>query len=177
MACVYAAPGVDVHELGAELSQYSGVMSVTVNDDVRDSVGQMLNALDLVVVTVVICAALLAIIVTYNLTNINITERLREIATIKVLGFRAGETAAYVFKENLLLSAMGAVLGLGGGVLLLDFVVSKVQVDMVWISPRLLPLSFVLAVFITMLSSVMVDFILYFKLEKINMAEALKSVE
>ena len=177
MACVYAAQGQDVHTLGADLTQYEGVMSVTVNADVQESVGQMLNALDLVVITVVICAALLAIIVTYNLTNINITERIREIATIKVLGFRSWESAAYVFKENLLLSGMGSILGLGVGVFLLEFVISKIQVDMVWITARSLPISFVLSVVITMLSAVLVDALLFFKLEKINMAEALKSVE
>ena len=177
MACVYAADGQDVHQLGAELSSHRDVMSVTVSEDVRESVGNMLEALDLVVVTVVICASLLAIIVLYNLTNINITERLREIATIKVLGFRSGESAAYVFKENLLLSVMGALLGLGGGVLLLEFVISKIQVDMVWITARLLPMSFVWSVVITMLSALLVDFVLYFKLDKINMAEALKSIE
>jgi len=177
MACVNAAEGIDVHELGAAISDRSGVMSVTVNEDVEESVGKMLEALDLVVVTVNICAFTLAIIVLYNLTNINITERIREIATIKVLGFNAVETAAYVFKENLLLSAFGAVLGLGGGVLLLEFVMSKIQVDMVWMSARLLPISYVLALVVTMLSACFVDFLLYFKLEKVNMAEALKSVE
>ena len=177
MACVNATDGGDVHELGAAMTEFEGVMSVTVNKDVENSVGKMLEALDLVVVTIVICASLLAIIVLYNLTNINITERIREIATIKVLGFNAAETAAYVFKENLLLSLFGSVLGLGGGVLLLEFVMSKIQVDMVWMSARLLPISFVWAMVVTMLSACLVDFVLYFKLEKVNMAEALKSVE
>lgn len=177
MACIYGVDGVDVHQLGADFSAHRDVMNVTVNEDVRESVGSMLEALDLVVVTVVICASMLAIIVLYNLTNINITERLREIATIKVLGFRSSESAAYVFKENLLLSVMGAVVGLGGGVLLLEFVISKIQVDMVWITARLLPQSFVWAVVITLLSALLVDFILYFRLDKINMAEALKSIE
>ena len=177
MACVNAPDGGDVHELGAAMTEFEGVMSVTVNKDVENSVGKMLEALDLVVVTIVICASLLAIIVLYNLTNINITERIREIATIKVLGFNAAETAAYVFKENLLLSLFGSVLGLGGGVLLLEFVMSKIQVDMVWMSARLLPISFLWAMVVTMLSACLVDFVLYFKLEKVNMAEALKSVE
>ena len=177
MACIYAAEGEDVYALGADIISHTGVMNVTVNEDVRTSVGQMLNALDMVVVTIVICATLLAVVVTYNLTNINITERLREIATIKVLGFRESETAAYVFKENLFLSVIGSILGLGGGILLLEFVISKVQVDFVWITARLVPVSYLLAVIITMISAVIVDFILYFKLKKINMAEALKSVE
>jgi putative ABC transport system permease protein len=125
----------------------------------------------------VICAALLAMIVLYNLTNISITERMREIATIKVLGFRSRESAAYVFKENLLLSAMGTVLGLIGGIFLLRFVMSQIKIDMVWFQTRLEPMSFFWATVITMVSACVVDFLLYFKLERINMAEALKSVE
>ena len=137
----------------------------------------MLEALDTIVVVIVICAGALAITVLYNLTNINITERIREIATIKVLGFRAEESAAYVFKENLLLTAMGMVFGLFLGKALLDFVISQVKIDMIWIKTSIEPVSCVYAVLLTMLSAVIVDFILYFKLEKINMAEALKSVE
>lgn len=137
----------------------------------------MLDAMDLIVVTVVICAGMLAVTVLYNLTNINITERIREIATLKVLGFNEMESAAYVFKENMLLSAMGAVLGLGGGVLLLNFVMSQIKIDMVWFQARALPISFVLSIALTMFSACFVDFILFFKLQKINMAEALKSVE
>ena len=167
----------DAHYAGSKVSAYEGVMSVTVCSDLAEQVGSMLEALNLVVVTVVVCAGLLAITVTYNLTNINITERIREIATIKVLGFNARESAAYVFKENLLLSVMGAVTGLFFGKWLLDFVMSQIKVDMVWMEARLMPESYLWAILLTMLSAVLVDFVLYFKLEKINMAEALKSVE
>ena len=177
MACVNASASADVHELGAKITDMNGVMSVTVNKDVENSVSKMLEALDLIVITVSICSALLAIIVLYNLTNINITERIREIATIKVLGFNSSETAAYVFKENLFLTVMGSFLGLVGGVFLLEYVMSKIQVDMVYISARLLPISDVWSFVITVLSACLVDFVLYFKLDKINMAEALKSVE
>ena len=83
----------------------------------------------------------------------------------------------YVFKENLLLTAMGTVLGLGGGILLLEFVMSQIKVDMVWMFASLKPLSYLWAILLTVLSAVFVDFLLYFKLDKINMAEALKSVE
>ena len=177
MACMFVADKVDVHELGIAVSESDGVMNVTVNADVEDNVGNMLEALDLVIVTIVICSTMLAVIVLYNLTNINITERIREIATIKVLGFHDLEAAAYVFKENLLLSAMGAVLGLGGGIFLLQFVMSKIRIDMMWVTTRLSPWSFLWSLVITMLAAFAVDFVLYFKLNKINMAEALKSVE
>ena len=177
MGCVRLNEGQDNHAVGARISEMAGVMNVTVNEDLAEMVGSMLEALNLVVATVIVCAGALAFIVLYNLTNINITERIREIATIKVLGFHEGESAMYVFKENLILSAMGAVLGLGGGWLLLKFVMSQIKVDMVWMSARLLPISYVLAIVLTMVFACMVDFLLYFKLKKINMAEALKSVE
>ncbi len=177
MAFVNVREGQDAHMTAARISEQNYVMNVTVCQDVADQVGAMLKALDLVVITVVVCAGLLAIIVLYNLTNISITERAREIATIKVLGFNSRETAAYVFKENLLLTAMGAVIGIGGGILLLRFVMSQIKIDMVWFTARLSVPSYILGVLLTLLSAVFVDFLLYFKLEKINMAEALKSVE
>ncbi len=167
----------DPHSVSAELWEASDVMSVMVNQDLADQVGSMLQAMNLVVATVVVCAGLLAIIVIYNLTNININERLREIATIKVLGFTAFESAAYVFKENLILSVVGAALGLIGGKLLLDFVMSQIKIDMVWFLARVLPTSLIWSVLITVSMAVLVDVILYFKLDKINMAEALKPVE
>ena len=177
MAYLIVRDGQDVHRAGTKVAGCEGVMNVTICDDLAEQVGSMLEALNLVVITVVVCAGMLAVTVLYNLTNINITERIREIATIKVLGFNARESAAYVFKENLLLSAMGSLVGLLDGYGLLVFVMSRIQVDMVWMPARLQPISYVWAVALTMLSACIVDFILYFKLEKINMAEALKSVE
>lgn len=177
MAFVEVSDGRDVHEAGAKISKMSGVMNVTVSEDMADQVASMLDALDLVVITIVVCAGLLAVIVLYNLTNISITERIREIATIKVLGFNSKETAAYVFKENLLLSGMGALIGLVGGYFLLEFIMSQIKIDLVWMEARPVAISFLWSVLLTMLLACLVDFLLYFKLEKINMAEALKSVE
>jgi putative ABC transport system permease protein len=125
----------------------------------------------------VFCAGLLAAVVLYNLTNININERIREIATIKVLGFNASETGAYVFKENMVLTVAGSIFGLGLGRLLLEFIMLQIKIDMVWFRAVLTVKSCALAVVITLLSAVVVEFLFYFKLEKINMAEALKSVE
>ena len=140
-------------------------------------ISSMMDALDLVIILIVVSAGLLAVTVLYNLTNINIKERIREIATIKVLGFRASETGAYVFKENMILTVAGSLLGLVLGWLLLLFVIRQVKVDMVWFKATIEPLSYVLSVALTLVSSLVVDFIFYFKLDKINMAEALKSVE
>jgi putative ABC transport system permease protein len=177
VAYVSAAKGKDVHSLGATISAMDGVMNVMVTQDQANMVSSMMDALVMVVITVLVCAGLLAVTVLYNLTNININERLREIATIKVLGFNAKETAAYVFKENVCLTVMGTFLGLFAGKWLLEFVMSQVKIDMVWFTARLIPQSYVLSIVLTLLSAVFVNFIFRRKLDKINMAEALKSVE
>ena len=177
MAFIKVANDVDVYGLSARIAEMKDVMNVSVSDDFADMVRSMMDALDLVVWVIVFCAGLLAAIVLYNLTNINITERLREIATIKVLGFNSSETAAYVFKENLSLTAIGALFGLGLGKLLLMFVMDQIKIDMVWFKDIILLPSFLYSIALTMLAAIIVDFVFYFKLEKINMAEALKSVE
>ena len=177
MAFVKAAPEADVYKISAEITGMDYVMNVSVSDDLAGMVRNMMKALDLVVWVIVFCAALLAAVVLYNLTNININERIREIATIKVLGFNATETAMYVFKENLTLSIMGAAGGLLVGKLLLNFVISQIKIDFVWFQARALPPSYLWSVVLTILMAVIVDFVFYFKLDKINMAEALKSVE
>ena len=177
MAFVKVKEGISAYELSTEIAKMPGVMNVSISEDMALMVRNMMDALDLVIVVVVVCAGTLAFVVLYNLTNINITERIREIATIKVLGFRAGETAAYIFKENLALTAMGSILGLGLGYAMLLFVMSQIKIDMVWFSTVVLPPSYFWALGLTMLSACIVDYIFYFKLEKINMAEALKSVE
>ena len=177
MAFVEIGESRDVYQIGAEIAELDGVMNITVSDDFAGMVKNMMDALDLVVWVVVFCAGILGAVVLYNLTNININERIREIATIKVLGFNATETAMYVFKENLSLSVMGAAVGLILGKVLLNFVVSQVKIDFVWFQTRALALSYVLSVVLTILTAIIVDFVFYFRLEKINMAEALKSVE
>ena len=177
MAFVKAIGEEDTYELGAEISGEKHVMNVTVSDDLAEIVNTMITALDSVVWVIVLCAGLLAAIVLYNLTNININERIREIATIKVLGFRADETAMYVFKENLALTVIGTVFGMGLGYLLLAFVMSNIKIDLVWFKTVVTPPSYLWAAVLTLLSALVVDVIFYFKLDKINMAEALKSVE
>lgn len=177
MAFLKVREGQNPHRVSAQVTGLNNVMNVSVSDDLADMVRNMMDALDLVVWVIVFCAGLLAATVLYNLTNININERLREIATIKVLGFNAKETALYIFKENLTLTVVGAFLGLILGKLLLDFVMSEVKINMVWFLSRAMPLSYGISVVMTILMALIVDFIFYFKLETINMAEALKSVE
>ena len=177
MAVISVREGRNPSVAGVTANKQDGVANVTVSQELADMVDSMMAALDLVVVVVVICAGILAVIVLYNLTNININERIREIATIKVLGFTAGETAQYVFKENLVLSVFGTLFGIPLGKLLLRFVVSQIKIDLIWIRPLLETPSLLLAVALTLLSAVAVDAVFYFRLDKINMAEALKSVE
>lgn len=177
MAFISTNEGVDAHALGAAISELSFVMNVSVSEDLARTVGRMMEALDLVVWVIVFCAGMLAVTVLYNLTNININERVREIATIKVLGFNAAETAAYVFKENLALTVVGAGIGLLMGKLLLIFVMSQIKIDLVWFTVLVEPVSYVWSIGLTLLSALAVNFVFYFKLDRINMAEALKSVE
>ena len=179
LMCAYVVKGAqqDVHELGAAITKFDDVLNVSINQDTADQVGSMMSALDAVVALIVVCAGLLAGIVLYNLTNINIKERVREIATIKVLGFNAAETGSYVFKENLTLTVMGILVGLLGGKLLHMVVMSYVRIDMVTFPIQINFRSYFVSAILTMVAALMVDFIMYFQLDKINMAEALKSVE
>lgn len=177
MAFVKVPESADIHSLAADISELMDVMNVSVSADMANMVRNMMEALDLVVIVIVFCAGLLAVTVLYNLTNININERIREIATIKVLGFRSGETGAYVFKENLTLTVAGAFVGLFLGKLLLWFVMTQIKIDMVWFKSVIMPESYVWAVLLTLVAALAVDFVFYFKLQTINMAEALKSVE
>ena len=136
-----------------------------------------MSSLDYIVLIVIVCAAGLAFIVLYSLTNINITERVREIATIKVLGFFRHETSSYVLRENLALTAFGTIVGLGVGVLLHAFVMAQIRVDLVDCSVRILPKSFLWSALLTFLFNFIVDLFMELKLERINMAESLKSIE
>lgn len=167
----------EVHEVAAKISDMDNVTAVNVNQDVQERFSNMMFSLNYVVILVVISAGLLAFIVLYNLTNINITERIREIATIKVLGFYPGETASYVFRENVILTAIGALVGLVLGKLLHAFVMANIDIDMVSFDVKILPLSYLFSFLLTLVFAGVVNGVMYFKLEKINMAESLKSVE
>lgn len=176
-AYAIVAEGGDIHGTAAALSGRDDVLTVSVTWDVRERIGSMMESMNYIVILIIACAGSLAFIVLYNLTNINITERIREIATIKVLGFYARETADYVFRENLVLTGMGAVAGLGLGKWLHWFVMYNVNIDTVSFKTLIRPSSYVWSVLLTFVFALLVNGIMYFKLEKINMAEALKSVD
>lgn len=169
--------GEDEYSLSAALSKSDGTASVSVVTDTRNMIDNMMQSLDYVVALVLVSAAALAFIVLFNLGNINISERVREIATIKVLGFHARETGAYVFRENIILSAMGIVCGLPLGFGLHQFVMNQIQVDMVSFKYVIKPVSYLLTVAIVLLFSIITDLILRRKIARIDMAESLKSIE
>lgn len=136
-----------------------------------------ISSLDVVILVLIVCAGLLAVVVLYNLTNINIAERVREIATIKVLGFYNGETCAFVYRENIILTLCGIFAGLGLGVILHRFVILTIEVNNVMFNRSILPLSYLYAALLTAVFAFIVNFIMYFKIKKIDMVESLKSVE
>ena len=169
--------GQDVYEASAAVMNCKGVSSVTAYEDMRVRFGSMMESLNYVVLLIIICAGSLAFIVLYNLTNINITERLREIATIKVLGFYRNETASYVFRENLMLTGVGTLVGLVMGKYLHEFVMYKVDIDMIAFDVHIAPLSILYSILLTFVFAAVVCWVMNRKLDAINMAESMKSIE
>ncbi len=159
---------------------FDAVSSVTVNADTLDRFDNMMSSMNYIVLVIIVCAGALAFIVLYNLTNINITERIREIATIKVcLGFYPMEVASYVFRENFFLTAIGGGVGLLLGKLLHWFVMEQINIDMVCFQAVVQPVSYLYSFALTFLFACIVNAAMFGKLgnANINMAESLKSIE
>lgn len=152
----------------------SGVSFVS---DTENRIRNMLKSMDTIIYVLVISAGMLAFIVLYNLNNINITERKRELATLKVLGFFDGEVSAYMLRENILLTMIGAMIGLFMGIALHRFVIITAEIDMLMFGRLIKPRSFVYSVLFTFAFSLFVNFTMHFKLKKIDMVESMKSVE
>jgi len=176
-AYVNFAKGADPYAASAKVASSDYIMAVTVSQQTLDLVAKSLQSMKYIVGLISFCAGALAFIVLYNLTNINIAERIREIATIKVLGFRQWETASYVYRENMVLTIMGTALGIPLGIWLHRYVMANIRIDMVSYAVKILPKSFAAAIVLTLFFAVVVDFVMYFRLDRINMAESLKSVE
>ncbi len=143
----------------------------------RSQFDTVLGSLDIITLVVVTAAAMLAFVVLYNLNNINITERRRELATIKVLGFYDHEVAAYVFRENILLTVIGAALGLIFGKYLHAFIITTVETDVIMFVRHADPVSYLYAFLLTFMFSLAVNGMMFFSVRKIDMIESLKSVE
>ena len=155
----------------------SRVVAVAFMDQNVDDFRNMLNSLDMVVVVMIVCAAALAFVVLYNLTNINLAERQREIATFKVLGFYNRETSRFIYIENIILTFLGILVGLGLGVLLTGFIIRTVEVDNVMFGRDIYFTTYLYAAGLTMLFSLIVNVLMTFKIKSVNMVESLKSVE
>ena len=170
--------GVDVsNQVSQTLMQMEGVASYSYISTIRDSFEDSMDAINYAVVIIIVAAAALAFVVLYNLTNINITERMRELATLKVLGFYDRETTAYVLRENLFLTIFGVVLGLVLGRFLHSWMVLTVEVDLVMFGRTAPPYAYVLAAAMTALFSLIVNVVAHFKLKNVDMVESLKTVE
>lgn len=164
-------------KVAEQLLENDSVVNVTFLTQIGSSLSDTLNSLNIVVWVLIISAGLLAFIVLYNLTNINISERIRELSTIKVLGFYDNEVTAYIYRENIVLTFLGILIGCLFGKLLHGFVLQTAEVDMVMFSPQIHWLSYIYSALITLLFSIIVMIFMHRKLKKVDMIEALKSNE
>ncbi len=169
--------GEDLHRISADLSSDDTTANVDVNADQRERIAKMLTSMDYIVLVVIVCAGALAFIVLYNLTNISIIERLREIATLKVLGFYDRETGSYVFRENIILTLLGILVGFPMGIALHSYVMLQIRVDLIKFDIRILPASYLYATAFTIVFALIVNLVLRPHIRNIHMAEALKSTE
>lgn len=153
------------------------VSGISFNDTIRDKVSKMLERMNVIIIVLIVSAGTLAFIVLYNLNNINITERQRELATIKVLGFYDGEVASYVYRENILLTIIGCALGIVLGIILHQYVIRTVELDMIMFGRKIFVNSYFYSIVLTVLFAIIVNIYLFFRLKRIDMIESLKSVE
>lgn len=164
-------------DLSRELVSNSKVLSVTNIDSMKETIVNMMDLLKYVIWVLIVSAGLLAFVVLYNLENINISERIRELATIKVLGFYDNEVYNYISKESTLLTLIGIALGMFGGIVLNTFVLKTCEINVLRFEPKLNVSAFVIAILITVAFKIIVNIFTYFALKKIDMIESLKSVE
>lgn len=168
----------DVDEaFSTSLLEVDGVAGLTQMSSMRSSLDDTIASINYVVYVIILCAGMLAFVVLYNLMNINITERTKEIATIKVLGFFEREVEAYVYRESNVLTVIGMLLGLVGGIFLHMFIMRTVEVDMVMFGRDIKPLSFVLSAVLTVVFSLLVNLGMKRKLRNISMVESMKAPE
>ncbi len=165
------------YEYGSALGNDEKIQSWNIMDEGRKNFSETMEKMDYVVILIIVCAAMLAFIVLFNLNNINIAERTREIATLKVLGFNRGETGSYVFRENFILCILGYVFGIPLGILLHRYVIAQIKMDIVAYKVVILPQSYLYALLLVALFSLFVDLMMRGKIRRIDMTESLKSIE
>lgn len=167
----------DYNKIGEDILTQDGALSVSYMRDIEKQLDDMLKSLNLVIIVLIISAGMLAFVVLYNLNTVNITERQRELATLKVLGFYDLEVAQHVYRENVLLTFIGAAVGVVLGKFLHAFIIDTVEVDTAMFGRNINFSSYVYSLLFTILFSLIVNGIMYFKLKKIDMVESLKSIE
>lgn len=164
-------------ELASEIMNRNEVSGVVNIETTMEMINDMMSLLNYVVVVLIVSAGLLAFVVLYNLANVNISERIRELATIKVLGFYDKEVYDYVTRETIILTIIGIALGLVAGYFLNYFIIGTCEINMLRFTKTIEPISYVYAVVITVIFTIIVNIATYFSLKKIDMIESLKSVE
>ena len=163
--------------ISKELLENDDIAAINFTTGISKSFNDMIGSLNYVIMVIIISAGALAFIVLYNLTNINISERIREIATIKVLGFYDNEVSKYVYRENIILTLIGTVLGLIVGVFLHKFIIITTETEFIMFGREIRIMSFIYSGILTILFAALVNFAMYFKLKNVNMVESLKSVD
>lgn len=167
----------DQMNIGNRLLQLNATTGIDYISNFKNLLENVLVSLNIVIWVLIIAAGALAFIVLYNLNNININERRRELATIKVLGFYNPETAAYIYRENIILTIIGSIVGVFMGIFLHRYVITTVEIDLVMFGRNIDFSSYIYSILLTFFFSAFVNFVMYYKLKKINMVESLKSIE
>ena len=160
-----------------DLLQLSGVQTISRLGTSRASIEDSMSSINYAILVIIISAASLAFVVLYNLTNINITERVRELATLKVLGFYDREVSSYIYRENIILTVFGILFGLLFGKWLHGWLIQTVEIDMMMFGRTAEWQSYLYAVLLTILFSLLVNVAAHHRLKKINMVESLKSLD
>ena len=167
----------DSGQISEDLLKEDAVTGLSQTEGLKRTINDMLSSLNLVIFVLILSAGLLAFVVLYNLNNINITERVRELATLRVLGYYDGETAVYVYRENVFLTILGIIAGVFMGKALHSFTIRTVEVDQIMFGRVIHPISFLWCILLTFLFALIVNFIMFFRIRKIDMVESLKSIE
>ena len=168
---------VDEDALISAVLENDHILSLTRSSMIKETFANTMRIMDSVILVLIISAGALAFVVLYNLTNINISERIREIATLKVLGFHDREVSLYIFRENIVLTLIGTIVGLAFGRLLTAFVVQTAEIDIVMFGRGVSAWSYLFAFFLTIVFSIAATLAMKPKLDRVNMTESLKSVE
>ncbi len=175
---ILEAPGAGEQDaISQSLTAAGGVLAVSDTTDLKSQFADMIHSMTYVMLVLIVSAGALAFVVLYNLSNINATERMREIATIKVLGFYDREVSAYLYRENVFLTLLGTLTGLVLGIFLHHYVVVTAETDIVMFGRTIKWTSFLFSGILTLFFSLLVNCVMHFKLKKISMVESLKSVE